>query len=163
MNMGSWDDDRHGHHGSRNIRLAASALHAGAVALAAHAAMPNGRCRRAAAGAAPCAAHHRCCTHADLGRSDHRDGEALAALDALCALAERALTLGWCAPEFVEHPCIEILQGRHPVVQARLAELSSGNFIANDTLLGPRQRMQIITGPNMGGKSTYMRQVALIR
>ena len=91
-----------------------------------------------------------------------RLARALAALDALCALAERALTLGWCAPDFVEHPCIEILQGRHPVVQARLAELSSGNFIANDTLLGPRQRMQIITGPNMGGKSTYMRQVALI-
>ena len=91
-----------------------------------------------------------------------RLARALAALDALCALAERALTLGWCAPEFVEHPCIEILQGRHPVVQARLAELSSGNFIANDTLLGLRQRMQIITGPNMGGKSTYMRQVALI-
>jgi DNA mismatch repair protein MutS len=91
-----------------------------------------------------------------------RLARALAALDALCALAERAQTLGWCAPEFVEHPCIEILQGRHPVVQARLAELSSGNFIANDTLLGPRQRMQIITGPNMGGKSTYMRQVALI-
>ena len=91
-----------------------------------------------------------------------RLARALAALDALCALAERALTLGWCAPEFVEHPCIEILQGRHPVVQARLAQLSSGNFIANDTLLGPRQRMQIITGPNMGGKSTYMRQVALI-
>jgi len=91
-----------------------------------------------------------------------RLARALAALDALCALAERALTLGWCAPEFVEHPCIEILQGRHPVVQARLAELSSGNFIANDTLLGPRQRMQIITGPNMGGKSTYMRQVALV-
>jgi len=91
-----------------------------------------------------------------------RLARALATLDALCALAERALTLGWCAPEFVEHPCIEIMQGRHPVVQARLAELSSGNFIANDTLLGPRQRMQIITGPNMGGKSTYMRQVALI-
>jgi DNA mismatch repair protein MutS len=98
-----------------------------------------------------------------------RTAQALAALDALCALTERALTLDWCAPQFVDHPCIEIKQGRHPVVQARLAELSgqtgaagSRNFIANDTQLGSKQRMQIITGPNMGGKSTYMRQVALI-
>jgi DNA mismatch repair protein MutS len=95
--------------------------------------------------------------------------QALAALDALCALTDRALTLDWCAPQFVEQPCIDITQGRHPVVQARLAELSglsgpsgSRNFIANDTHLGAKQRMQMITGPNMGGKSTYMRQVALI-
>ena len=91
-----------------------------------------------------------------------RTAQALAALDALCALTERALTLGWSAPLFVEQPCIEIEQGRHPVVQARLAEVSNGNFIANDTHLSARQRMQVITGPNMGGKSTYMRQVALI-
>ncbi len=87
---------------------------------------------------------------------------AVAALDALCALAERSLTLDWCAPQFAKEPCIEIRQGRHPVVEARLAELSGGSFIANDTALGPKQRMQVITGPNMGGKSTYMRQVALI-
>ena len=91
-----------------------------------------------------------------------RTAQALATLDALCSLTERALTLNWCTPQFVEQPCIDISQGRHPVVQARLAELSSGNFIANDTRLGAKQRMQIITGPNMGGKSTYMRQVALI-
>jgi DNA mismatch repair protein MutS len=91
-----------------------------------------------------------------------RVARALATMDALCALAERALTLDWNAPQFVAEPCIDITQGRHPVVQARLAELSSGNFIANDTRLGVRQRMQVITGPNMGGKSTYMRQVALI-
>ena len=91
-----------------------------------------------------------------------RVARAVAALDALCALTERALTLNWCAPQFVPEPCIDISQGRHPVVQARLAELSSGNFIANDTRLGGKQRMQMITGPNMGGKSTYMRQVALI-
>ena len=87
---------------------------------------------------------------------------ALATLDALCALTERALTLDWCAPQFVREPCLDITQGRHPVVQARLAETSSGVFIANDTRLGPKQRMQIITGPNMGGKSTYMRQIAVI-
>jgi len=91
-----------------------------------------------------------------------RVARALATLDALCALTERALTLDWNAPQFVNEPCIDITQGRHPVVQARLAELSSGNFIANDTRLGPKARMQVITGPNMGGKSTYMRQVALI-
>ena len=91
-----------------------------------------------------------------------RLARALASLDALCALAERSLTLGWCRPQFMKEPGIEIVQGRHPVVEARLAETSAGTFIANDTRLGPKQRMQIITGPNMGGKSTYMRQVALV-
>ncbi|GAB3498602.1 DNA mismatch repair protein MutS [Curvibacter fontanus] len=91
-----------------------------------------------------------------------RTARALATLDVLCSLTERSLTLDWCAPVFANEPCIEITAGRHPVVQARLAETSSGAFIANDTRLGPKQRMQIITGPNMGGKSTYMRQVALI-
>ena len=91
-----------------------------------------------------------------------RTAKALATLDVLCTLTERSLTLDWCAPTFTTEPCIEITAGRHPVVQARLAETSSGAFIANDTRLGLKQRMQIITGPNMGGKSTYMRQVALI-
>ncbi len=98
-----------------------------------------------------------------------RVARALAALDVLATLTERSLTLNWSAPVFVKEPCIDITRGRHPVVEARLAETSaqrsgarSASFIANDTRLGPRQRMQIITGPNMGGKSTYMRQVALI-
>ena len=91
-----------------------------------------------------------------------RYARAIAALDALCALTERSLTLNWAAPQFVREPCIEIRGGRHPVVEARLAETSGAPFIANDTLLGLKSRMQIITGPNMGGKSTYMRQVALI-
>ena len=96
-------------------------------------------------------------------------GSAIATLDALCALAERSIALHWCAPTFVNTPCIDITQGRHPVVEARLAAThgrthdgSAKTFIANDTHLGPNQRMQVITGPNMGGKSTYMRQVAWI-
>ncbi|MEY8877093.1 MAG: DNA mismatch repair protein MutS, partial [Leptothrix sp. (in: b-proteobacteria)] len=89
-------------------------------------------------------------------------GRALASLDALAALAERAATLNWCAPEFVSHPCIEIEQGRHPVVEARLAETGGGSFIANDCRLDAARRMVVITGPNMGGKSTFMRQVAVI-
>ncbi|MES2182979.1 MAG: DNA mismatch repair protein MutS [Pseudomonadota bacterium] len=99
-----------------------------------------------------------------------RLARAVATVDVLCTLAERSLTLGWCPPTFAKEPCIEIEAGRHPVVEARLAEgygtagtaTKSNNFIANDTRLGPKQRMQVITGPNMGGKSTYMRQVALI-
>ncbi len=99
-----------------------------------------------------------------------RVARALASLDVLCALAERSLTLNWCAPQFVKEPCIDIDAGRHPVVEMRLAEThgsggpsgSGAAFIANDTRLGTKARMQIITGPNMGGKSTYMRQIALI-
>ncbi|GAA6141964.1 DNA mismatch repair protein MutS [Hydrogenophaga sp. 5NK40-0174] len=91
-----------------------------------------------------------------------RLARAMASVDALCALTERALTLGWTTPTFANEPCIEIRGGRHPVVEARLNETSGGSFIANDTALGPKQRMQVITGPNMGGKSTYMRQVAVI-
>jgi DNA mismatch repair protein MutS len=87
---------------------------------------------------------------------------ALASLDALAALAERATTLGWCRPQFVAQPAIDIEQGRHPVVQARLAETGGPDFIANDCRLDARTRMLVITGPNMGGKSTYMRQVALV-
>jgi DNA mismatch repair protein MutS len=89
-------------------------------------------------------------------------GRALASLDALAALAERAATLGWCRPSFVPYPCIEIEAGRHPVVQARLAETGAPPFIANHCRLDAKTRMLVITGPNMGGKSTFMRQVALI-
>lgn len=82
---------------------------------------------------------------------------AVAELDVLAALAERAETLGWVAPEFTDAAMIEIMGGRHPVVEAQTA-----NFIANDTQLSRARQMLLITGPNMGGKSTYMRQTALI-
>ena len=87
---------------------------------------------------------------------------ALATLDALAALAERAGTLDWCRPEFVPYPCIAIEAGRHPVVEARLAETGAGAFIPNHCRLDAKTKMLVITGPNMGGKSTFMRQVALI-
>jgi DNA mismatch repair protein MutS len=87
---------------------------------------------------------------------------ALSTLDALAALAERAATLGWARPEFVNHPCIEIEKGRHPVVEARLMETTGAAFIPNDCRFDANRRMMVITGPNMGGKSTFMRQVALI-
>ena len=87
---------------------------------------------------------------------------ALASLDVLSALAERAQTLNWCRPQFVKTPCIAIEAGRHPVVEARLQETGAGNFIANDCMLDVGRKMLVITGPNMGGKSTFMRQVALI-
>ncbi|HEY9064665.1 MAG TPA: DNA mismatch repair protein MutS, partial [Burkholderiaceae bacterium] len=87
---------------------------------------------------------------------------AIASLDALAALTERATRLSWCRPEFVRVPCIEIEAGRHPVVEARLLETGAGTFMANDTRLDAAHKMLVITGPNMGGKSTYMRQVALI-
>jgi DNA mismatch repair protein MutS len=83
---------------------------------------------------------------------------ACAELDALSAFAERAQVLDYVRPEFSAAPGIEIRAGRHPVVE----QLRPEPFIANDTLLDPDRRLLMITGPNMGGKSTYMRQVALM-
>jgi len=88
--------------------------------------------------------------------------QALAGLDVLTTLAERSTTLGWCRPMFVREPCIDIQAGRHPVVEARLLETGAGSFMPNDCRLDAGRRMLVITGPNMGGKSTFMRQVALI-
>ena len=82
---------------------------------------------------------------------------ALAELDVLATFAERAATLNFCAPQFVDESVLSINKGRHPVVEAQVEQ-----FIANDTDLHHARKMLLITGPNMGGKSTYMRQVALI-
>ncbi len=83
---------------------------------------------------------------------------AIAELDVLCNLAERAERLNWSRPELVETPGIQIEDGRHPVVEQVRAE----PFVPNGLNLGNQERMLVITGPNMGGKSTFMRQVALI-
>ena len=83
---------------------------------------------------------------------------AIAELDALVALAERAAALEWCAPELTAEPRLTIVAGRHPVVE----RFSDAPFVPNDLHLDATRRMLVITGPNMGGKSTYMRQAALI-
>ncbi len=85
---------------------------------------------------------------------------AVAALDALCSLAAAAVRGRYCRPEVDESGVIEIHEGRHPVVERVLKD---SLFVPNDTYMGEREnRVAIITGPNMAGKSTYMRQVALI-
>ncbi len=85
-------------------------------------------------------------------------GAALAMLDVLACLAGRALALRWTRPVFVDEPRIEIRGGRHPVVEQHL----DAPFVPNDLELSESRRALVITGPNMGGKSTYMRQNALI-
>ncbi|SEL33552.1 DNA mismatch repair protein MutS [Halomonas daqiaonensis] len=85
-------------------------------------------------------------------------GRALAALDVLCAFAERARALDFVRPALPESPGIDIRGGRHPVVE----QVSETPFVPNDLVLDDARRMLVITGPNMGGKSTYMRQAALI-
>ncbi len=86
---------------------------------------------------------------------------ALARLDVLTTLAERARTLDWTQPERVSENVVDIAQGRHPVVEGQLAAESVA-FIANDCQLNEARKLLLITGPNMGGKSTFMRQTALI-
>ncbi len=83
--------------------------------------------------------------------------DSLAELDVLACLAERADTLNFCPVDYADGNCIAIQSGRHPVVEARVQ-----SFIPNDTVLDEENSMILITGPNMGGKSTYMRQTALI-
>lgn len=82
----------------------------------------------------------------------------IAELDVLSNFAERAQSLNFTAPDIVENSGIHIDAGRHPVIESSLDK----PFIANDIKLNEEQRMLIVTGPNMGGKSTYMRQTALI-
>lgn len=86
---------------------------------------------------------------------------ALATLDVLATLAKQAQLMDWVQPELVDHTLIEIEQGRHPVVEQQLQH-DAHRFISNDCHLNLSRKLLLITGPNMGGKSTYMRQIALI-
>ena len=83
---------------------------------------------------------------------------AIAELDVLATLAERAHILNFCRPTLTAQPGIDIRGGRHPVVE----QVTSDAFVANDLIMNSARKMLVITGPNMGGKSTYMRQAALI-
>ncbi len=86
-----------------------------------------------------------------------RLADAVATLDVLLAFAARAVLGNYVEPEFVSQPTLEIVEGRHPVVESQV-----DRFIANHTRLSDSRKLLLITGPNMGGKSTYMRQTALI-
>ncbi len=86
-----------------------------------------------------------------------RAGRAVAEVDVIANFAERAATLRWTRPRFGRTPGVEIRAGRHPVVEAGVE-----TFVPNDCVMRENRRMLLITGPNMGGKSTYMRSVALI-
>ena len=90
-----------------------------------------------------------------------RTAAALARVDVAAGQAERAAEGGWCRPELVDHPCLEITGGRHPVVEAALAAKGE-RFVANDCALSVEDRLWLVGGPNMGGKSTFLRQNALI-
>jgi len=109
------------------------------------------------------AAHLEALTEEALTRRDAiaATADALARLDVGAGLAERAAEGGWSRPTLVDHPCLEIEGGRHPVVEAAVAR-SGDRFVANDCRLSESERVWLVTGPNMGGKSTFLRQNALI-
>lgn len=95
----------------------------------------------------------------------------VAEIDCLCGLAEKAVKRGWRAPEVVDEPVLDIVQGRHPVLDEMMDGAGGGRFVPNDLRLGghgvgevkeAHARLALITGPNMAGKSTFIRQTALI-
>ena len=87
--------------------------------------------------------------------------EAIARIDVAASHAHRAAEGGWTLPHLTDEPCLQIDAGRHPVVEAALGR-SGDRFVANDLSMGSSDRLWLITGPNMGGKSTFLRQTALI-
>jgi len=86
--------------------------------------------------------------------------DAIARIDVASSHAERAAEGGWCLPALTGQPSLEIESGRHPVVEDALGR-EGERFVANDCSVGPGDRLWLITGPNMGGKSTFLRQVAI--
>ena len=86
--------------------------------------------------------------------------DAIARIDVAASHATRAAEGGWCLPHLTDQPCMELEGSRHPVVEEALTQAGE-RFVANDCALGPNDRLWLITGPNMGGKSTFLRQVAI--
>jgi DNA mismatch repair protein MutS len=109
------------------------------------------------------AAHFEELAAAALARAEAiaASADALARLDVAAGLAERAAEDGWCRPALEEHGCFEVEAGRHPVVEDAL-RAGGTRFVANDCTLSEESRLWLVTGPNMGGKSTFLRQNALI-
>ncbi|WP_411342381.1 DNA mismatch repair protein MutS [Sphingopyxis sp. J-6] len=87
--------------------------------------------------------------------------DVLARIDVAAALADHAMSHNWCRPDLADEPCLDVTGGRHPVVEAALAK-SGERFVPNDVSLSEADRLWLVTGPNMGGKSTFLRQNALI-
>jgi DNA mismatch repair protein MutS len=108
-------------------------------------------------------AHLEELTEAALARAEPiaAAADALARVDVATALAERAAEDGWSRPHFAGHNCFDVEGGRHPVVEAAVRS-AGGRFVANDCRLSEEERLWLVTGPNMGGKSTFLRQNALI-
>lgn len=87
--------------------------------------------------------------------------DVLARIDVAAALADHAMSHNWARPTLADEPCLDVQGGRHPVVEAALAKQNE-RFVPNDVSLSQRDRLWLVTGPNMGGKSTFLRQNALI-
>jgi DNA mismatch repair protein MutS len=87
--------------------------------------------------------------------------EVIARIDVASSHAQRAVEGGWCSPHVTDDPVLKIEAGRHPVVEAALSDKGE-RFVANDLALAPDDRLWLITGPNMGGKSTFLRQAAIV-
>lgn len=109
------------------------------------------------------AAHLEALTEAAVARREAiaASCDVLARIDVAAALADHAMSHNWCRPELVETPCLDVAGGRHPVVEAALAKAGE-RFVPNDVSLSDSDRLWLVTGPNMGGKSTFLRQNALI-
>jgi len=109
------------------------------------------------------AAHLESLTQAATARREQiaASCDVLARIDVAAALADHAMSHNWCRPDLADTPCLDVVGGRHPVVEAALAKAGE-RFVPNDLSLSETDRLWLVTGPNMGGKSTFLRQNALI-